>query len=80
MRYVYEGPGPADDGDGGLVRPLDVREFDGDPPWGLWRRLAEDDAQQPPEPPSALPPPPRHPAAEPDAQDPAQLAATGTEG
>jgi hypothetical protein len=58
MRYVYEGPGPEEDGDGGIVRPLDVREFDAPPGWGLWRELAGGDPQQPPEPPSGLPQPP----------------------
>ncbi len=79
-RYVYEGQAPEENGEGGVVRPLDVREFDEAPGWGLWRELAEDDAQQPPEPPSALPQPSRLPAPEPDAQRPAGLPATGTEG
>lgn len=74
-RYVYEGPGPQDDGDGGIVRPLDVREFDAELPWGPWRLLDGGDPQAPPEPPASLPQPPSSPAA-----DPGVLKATGTEG
>ena len=89
MRYVYEGPGPHDDGDGGLVRPGDVREYDAEPPWGPWRLLAADDPLNAPEPPESAPAPPPPPAAVPDAVRPpaastpppaTPLKPTGTEG
>lgn len=67
MRYQFEGLAPETGPDGTLVRPLDVREFDEAPGWGIWERLhaAEDFA-------AVLPPPPEpEPAADP---------ATGTEG
>lgn len=59
--YVYKGGGPEVDPDGGLVRPLDVREFDGEPAWGLWELVAEEGAAAPAEdPPGTTPakPPP----------------------
>lgn len=37
MRYA--GPGPQDDGRGGLVRPGDVWDWPGEPTWGPWERL-----------------------------------------
>jgi hypothetical protein len=73
-RYVYEGTAPEADGDGGLVRPLDVREFDADPGWGAWRRLGDGDPQNAPEPLQAVP---ALPPAPPPAAD---MPATGTEG
>lgn len=48
MRYVYEGPGPLDDGDGGLVHPGDIREFEEEPDWGLWRELRDDEEREHP--------------------------------
>jgi hypothetical protein len=41
MNYVYEGPGPHEDEELGLIRPGDVRYFDEEPPWGPWRPLGE---------------------------------------
>jgi hypothetical protein len=40
--YEYQGPGPHDDGDGGTVRPGDVREFAEEPNWGPWRLIEPD--------------------------------------
>ena len=37
MEYVYEGPGPQEDPEGGIARPGDVREFPEPPAWGPWR-------------------------------------------
>ena len=42
MKYIYRGPMPVDDGDGGLVRPLDVREFGSEPDWGPWEPVKEE--------------------------------------
>ena len=36
MQYTYPGPGPQEDGDGGVVRPGDTRDFDQAPDWGPW--------------------------------------------
>jgi hypothetical protein len=59
-KYVYEGPGPHDDRQGGLVRPGDVAEFDAEPDWGPWRLLDEppDGAEKPPAAPATPPPAP----------------------
>lgn len=67
--YEYQGPGPHDDGDGGIVRPGDVREFGGEPAWGPWRLLPEPDPQAAEEPsaPPATPAPPPSPASPPPA-------------
>lgn len=66
MQYVYEGPGPQEDGEGGIVRPLDVREFDSEPDWGPWRLLAPETPGAAPavQAPAAAPasPPPASPA------------------
>ena len=87
--YEYQGPGPHDDGSGTIVRPGDVREFDGEPAWGPWRLLPGDDPLNAPEPPESAPAPPPTPKAVPDAVTPpaastpapaAPLAPTGTEG
>jgi hypothetical protein len=58
--YEYTGPGPHDDGDGGIVRPGDVREFAEEPNWGPWRLIEPDEPKlvTPPDeksPPSATP-------------------------
>jgi hypothetical protein len=58
--YEYQGPGPHDDGDGGTVRPGDVREFDTEPDWGPWR-LIEPDEPKPVTPPEEKSPPPATP-------------------
>jgi hypothetical protein len=84
-RYVYEGPAPHDDGDGGLARPGDVRDFSEEPAWGPWRLLADDDPLQSPDAATEPPGPPPGPSADPDADGPpaaagAPLAPTGTEG
>ena len=76
-RYVYEGPGPQEDGEGGTVRPGDVREFDAEPAWGPWRELPAGDPAQPPAPEVALPAPPPPP---PPVSGEPPLAATGTDG
>lgn len=38
-RYVYAGPGPVDDGEGGICRPGDIR--DTEPDWGPWDELPD---------------------------------------
>jgi hypothetical protein len=48
VNYVYEGPGPHQDPEIGLVRPGDVRDFDEEPAWGPWRKLSEAIAEPPP--------------------------------
>jgi len=83
--YVYEGGNPRGDGDGGLVRPGDVREFDSEPAWGPWRLLEAGDPLLPPEPPQAVPDPPPAPRAVPvtpgsPAASTPPLKLTGTEG
>ena len=40
--YRFEGLAPRDDGDGGLLRPLDVIEFTADP-GAPWRLLPDDE-------------------------------------
>jgi hypothetical protein len=64
VKYIYEGPGPQDDGDGGIVRPGDVRDFGQEPDWGPWR-LADDPVADAPSP---------APGAEMPAESPATLA------
>jgi len=54
--YKYAGPHPVPDGDGELVHPGDVREFDADPDWGPWERLDEPEPA-PAESAAPLPPP-----------------------
>jgi hypothetical protein len=52
-RYVYAGPGPVDDGEGGIVRPGDIRGTE--PDWGPWDELPDDDedgAEEPAEAPA----------------------------
>ena len=80
-RYVYEGRAPRDDGDGGLLRPLDEREFDTDP-GAPWRELPEPDE---PEKPAEAPAPPAGPkvggtATAPPASSTATPRTEGTEG
>jgi hypothetical protein len=66
-QYEYAGPGPIGDGDGGIVRPGDVREFGAEPDWGPWRLLDEppEAAETPSQPPAtgAPAPPPVSPGA-----------------
>lgn len=57
-RYEYAGPGPHDDGQGGIVRPGDVRDFAAEPSWGPWRLLDEPAAPETSEKPSEPPPTP----------------------
>lgn len=50
MRYRYTGPGPHDDGRGGLVRPGDEWEWPEPPTWGPWEPVdsgAESDSEPP---------------------------------
>lgn len=43
-KYRYIGPGPIEVISGGeLVKPLDVREFDAPPAWGLWDLIEEEE-------------------------------------
>jgi hypothetical protein len=72
-RYEYEGPGPHDDGGGGIVRPGDVREFAEEPDWGPWRPLggdAPDGAEKPAAVPATQAPAPA-PVSPPTASTPA---------
>lgn len=39
MLLVYAGPGPISDGVGGLLRPGDCAEWDGEPAWGPWFKV-----------------------------------------
>lgn len=64
-KYRYAGPGPQEDGDGGLVRPGDEREFGTEPDWGPWELIegvpakpddSGDGAQAPATPPATSPP------------------------
>lgn len=82
MKYAYNGPGPQEDPDGGLVRPGDVREFSEAPDWGPWLPVddgADSDSAAPAVPAPATPPvtppaavsqpqstPPAAPAAKPE--------------
>jgi hypothetical protein len=59
--YEYTGPGPHDDGDGGTVRPGDVREFDTEPDWGPWRLIEPDEPRLVTPPDEKSPPPPATP-------------------
>jgi hypothetical protein len=65
MKYVYEGPGPQEDPELGLVKPGDEREFDAEPSWGPWRCIQPEPAETPQEPPPLLvdPPAPETPPA-----------------
>ena len=56
--YVYEGAAPEVGPDGELARPLDVREFDKPPDWGLWQCLQPEPTPPPPVTPPAPPPAP----------------------
>jgi hypothetical protein len=56
-KYAYAGPDPIPDGEGGIVRPGEVREMDELPPWGPWAEVAEDGAAPAAEPVPAKAPP-----------------------
>lgn len=43
MRYEYAGPGPHEDGELGLIRPGDIRDFGEEPDRGPWRLLDDPD-------------------------------------
>ncbi len=53
MQYRYAGPNPAEDPDGELVHPGDVRDFDDEPDCPPWRSL--DPEPDPPPPPATTP-------------------------
>jgi hypothetical protein len=55
--YEYQGPGPHEDDEGGIVRPGDVREFAEEPNWGPWQ-LVEPDGPALAAPPDGKSPPP----------------------
>jgi hypothetical protein len=42
-RWRYAGPGPQDDGQGGIVRPGEERDFDQEPAWGPWEPVPDGD-------------------------------------
>lgn len=52
-KYEYAGPGPAEDPEGVIVRPGDVREFADEPAWGPWRALELPALPSPASPPAA---------------------------
>jgi len=69
VKYVYNGPGPHEDPELGLVRPGDEREFGAEPAWGPWLPIAPEPADPAPGRAPAPPPasqPPAAPAAQPD--------------
>ena len=62
MRYAYGGLEPVPDGDGGMVRPGEVREFTKLPGYGPWNVVIDgpvtlQDAPPPPAPPTPPPAP-----------------------
>jgi hypothetical protein len=63
--YEYTGPGPHDDGDGGTVRPGDVREFAEEPRWGPWRLIEAGEPAEGKPPIVITPDGPQKPAASP---------------
>ena len=83
-KWRYTGPGPHDDGDGGLIRPGDVHDFPSEPPYGPF--VPVDGAESPAEPPAAPAPTPAPapapppPAAAPPAPPTAATPAAGPEG
>lgn len=50
--FRYAGQDPVPDGEGGVVRPGEIREFGAEPGWGPWEAVDE------PEPPADVPPAP----------------------
>ena len=44
MKLRYAGPGPHDDGQGGIVRPGDVWDWPEEPDWGPWEPAGDDGA------------------------------------
>lgn len=56
-QYRYMGPGPHDDGQGGLVRPGDVWEWPAEPDWGPWEPVGDGAESDPPAPPVPAPTP-----------------------
>lgn len=67
-RYRYAGPGPHDDGRGGVVRPGDEWDWPDEPAWGPWEPVTQS-PQAAEVPPAAQQTPPATPAvaAPPDA-------------
>jgi len=59
-KYRYGGLEPVPDGEGGMVRPGEVREFKALPGYGPWEAVAEEPQDAPP---PAPPAPPSAPAA-----------------
>jgi hypothetical protein len=57
-KYICEAKAPMGDGDGGLLRPLDVREFTADP-GAPWRLLPDDEEAEKPVEPDEPPPGPK---------------------
>ena len=78
-RYRYAGPGPQEDGDGGIARPGDVREFADEPAWGPWEPLPDEDGGAVSDSPAPATPAPAPAAVSPAAASPAPAAAFGTE-
>ena len=56
-KYQYGGKEPVPDGEGGMVRPGEVREFTKLPGYGPWERVPEDAQDEPPAPAPPAPPP-----------------------
>ena len=62
MRYAYGGSEPVPDGQGGMIRPGEVREFKTLPNYGPWNVVLDSpvllqDAPPPPAPPAPPPAP-----------------------
>lgn len=54
-RFQYAGQAPVDDGEGGVVRPGDIR--DTEPDWGPWTELPDEDGPEKPADVPAVPAP-----------------------
>lgn len=51
MLLEYAGPGPIPDGQGGLLRPGELVEWDAEPAWGPWKVVPKPEkGEDPPEP------------------------------
>lgn len=61
-KYRYGGLEPVPDGEGGMVRPGEVREFKTLPGYGPWEAVAEEPQNAPPPPPPTPPPAPAAPS------------------
>jgi len=63
MRYAYGGSEPVPDGEGGMIRPGEVREFTRLPGYGPWNAVIDVVPPRDPPQPPPRPAPPAAPAA-----------------